>query len=100
MFHDFLDQIVVFLFEGLHVGPVHGGVGITPWTKVLVDVVGLNLQDSDAVTVKPVGAALTADVEPGNENKWKSFLKWLNTYLFYSSYSTPNLILSIINTCT
>ena len=69
LFDDFLHEVVVLLPQDLHVGLVHGRLRVTPRTKVLVDAVGLHLQDADAVAVEPVSAAFTADVESEIINK-------------------------------
>lgn len=61
------DHIVVRRAQLLVVGEVEPGVGVAPGAEVLVDALGLALQDAHAAPVEPVGAALAADVEPGDE---------------------------------
>ena len=64
MFSDLLDEFLVCFGEGLAVDPIQFGVGVTPWTHVLINLVSFGLQDTDAVTVKPVRTTLASDVKP------------------------------------
>lgn len=66
---DPLDLVPVSRPEGLVVGPVEPGARLALRAEVLVDLLGLALQDSHAATVEPVRAALAADVEPGEKDK-------------------------------
>lgn len=57
------ELLVVQRAESPHVGVVEGGLWVAVGARVLVDPLGLRLEDPDAAAVEPVLAPVAADVE-------------------------------------
>ena len=67
LFDNFVHEFIILGPQRFHVWSVHGWVRVTPRAEVLVNVVGLNLQDAYAMAVEPIWAPLTTDVKSGNK---------------------------------
>lgn len=89
LLHEPLEIFKVFGGELFHVGVVHGVVLLAVRTDVLVDVVGLGLQDADAPPVEPVLASVAADVESVGDQRLEIICSAV-TQIGYSVCKSPN----------